>query len=46
MPLRRREPDCGSLNIRLHQTTDGESETYKQHIKSRQVAGEEKRPSE
>ena len=40
MPLRRREPNCGSPNIRLHQTTDGESETYKKHIKSRQVAGE------
>jgi len=27
MPLRRREPNCGSPTVRLHQTTGGESET-------------------
>jgi hypothetical protein len=40
MPLRRREPNSGSPTLLLHQTTEGEGETNKQHGKSRQLAGE------
>jgi hypothetical protein len=29
MPLRRREPNCGPPTLRMLQTAEGESETYK-----------------
>ena len=40
LPLRGREPNGEPPTVWLHQTTEGKRETYKQHIKSRQVAGE------
>jgi hypothetical protein len=40
MPMRRRDPNSGTPNIRLHQTTERERGTHKQHIQTRQVASE------
>ena len=40
MPLRRREPNCGPPTLRLLQTTEGERETYKESVETRQLAGE------
>jgi len=42
MPLRRREPNCGPPTIRLLQTTEGERETYKESVETRQLAGGKK----
>jgi len=39
MPLRRREQNCGPPTIRLLQTTEGERETYKESVETRQLAG-------
>ena len=39
MPLRRWEPNGGPPAVWLHQTEEGERETYKQRIKIRQLAG-------
>jgi hypothetical protein len=40
MPMRRRDPNSGTPNIRLHQTTERERGIHKQHIQTRQVTSE------
>ena len=42
MPLRRREPKCGPPTLRLLQTTEGERETCKGSVETRQLAGGKK----
>ena len=42
MSMQQRESNSGTLTTRMYKTTNGKRETHTQHLKSRQVASEQK----